>query len=393
MFRSVHILSGVLVVCLAACSAERGTIPAQETGQPSAQTETAPETVYTLTPVAEGLEFPWGLAFLPDKRLLVTEREGRIKLIDPDGTMLEVAGGPEAYVERQGGYFGLVVDPAFEDNQTIYMAYAKGDGNENATAIFKARLSADGTQLLDGEDIYQADVRDTAFHFGGRLQFLPDGTLIAGLGDGFRYMDDAQNTANTHGTIIRIHTDGSIPEDNPLVGTEGTATEIYSWGHRNVQGLLYDVHSSTLFAHEHGPKGGDELNIIEPGKNYGWPKITYGLNYDGTVISNRVSADGLEQPITKWVPSIAPSGMIRYTGATYPEWSGGLLIGAMNGPAGQKLVHLELDGTTVVAENHYLTDLARPIRDIAQGADGFVYVVTHELDGGVYRIDPAETVL
>ncbi|MEL7454774.1 MAG: PQQ-dependent sugar dehydrogenase, partial [Pseudomonadota bacterium] len=338
-----------LAIPLAACSQGEGDAPAdtlaQATAAPAAaNTATQSEVTYSLTPVVEGLEFPWGIEFLPDREMLITEREGRLNFIRKSGERVVVTGMPEAYVERQGGYFDVRQDPNFEENRTIYLAYAKGAADANATAIFKGKLSLDGTEITNGEDIYQADMRDTAFHYGGRMRFLPDGTLILSLGDGFRYMDDAQETSNTHGTIIRINTDGSIPADNPLVGIEGAAEEVYSWGHRNVQGLLYDVHSDTLFAHEHGPKGGDELNVIVPGQNYGWPRITYGINYDGTIITTKTAEDGLEQPRTKWVPSIAPSGLTRYTGGTYPEWTGGLLIGAMNGPAGQKLVHIELDG-------------------------------------------------
>ena len=390
MSRISLMTASALALALNACTSET---PAADTPRASDAEAHENAGLYKLTPVAEGLEYPWGMTFVPGRQrhMLVTERDGTLNLVKVDGTVLPVSGGPSTYAERQGGYLGLVVDPEFDKNRLVYLAYAKGDDDANSTAIFKAELSQDGTELLNGEDIYQADLRDTAFHFGGRMQFLADGTLVLGLGDGFKYMKDAQDTSNTHGTIIRIHTDGSIPDDNPLVGVEGAAEEVYSWGHRNIQGLLYDVQTDTLFAHEHGPKGGDELNVIEPGKNYGWPEITYGVNYDGTIISRQTSAEGMEQPIAKWVPSIAPSGMIRYTGGLYPGWAGGILIGAINGPAGQKLVHLELDGQTVIGEHHYLTDLERPIRDIAQGIDGFVYVLTHEPEGGLYRIEPVSS--
>ena len=340
------------------------------------------------TSIVEGLEFPWAMAVLPSGDMLVTEREGRLNLLK-DGTLTPIAGTPDAYVERQGGYFGLVLDPDFASNRIFYMSYAKGDDGANSTAIMKATLSEDGTAISNTSTIYQADMRDTAFHFGGRMQFLADGTLLLTLGDGFRYMDDAQSLENTHGTIIRINSDGTVPNDNPFVGTANAKPEIYSYGHRNVQGLFVDPATNTVFAHEHGPKGGDELNIITPALNYGWPAITYGVNYDGTIITNKQEAEGLEQPEVKWVPSIAPSGMTLYTGDKYEGWTGDLIIGAMNGPAGLKLVHVELEDGQIGAATDYLQDFERPIRDVVQGNDGYLYILTNELDGGVFRIDPS----
>jgi glucose/arabinose dehydrogenase len=222
------------------------------------------------------------------------------------------------------------------------------------------------------------------------MQFMADGTLLLSLGDGFRYMNDAQSTENTHGTIVRINPDGSIPDDNPFVGVEGAKPEVYSYGHRNVQGLFVDPATNTVYAHEHGPKGGDELNIITPGLNYGWPEITYGVNYDGTVITKKQEAEGLEQPYVKWVPSIAPSGMTLYTGDKYEGWTGDLIIGAMNGPAGLKLVRVDLEDGQIGDATDYLESFERPIRDVVQGIDGYLYIVTNELDGGVFRIDPIE---
>lgn len=380
MTRSILLASLMAGAALAACSQQESatTIPLS-----------APETAYTLTPVAEGLEFPWGITPLPDGTMLVSEREGRIQHVSADGTMTPVSGGPETLVAGQGGYFGMVLSPDFAIDRLVYLSFAKGTEAANSTAVFKARLSDDGTALENGETIYQADLRDTAYHFGGRLAFLPDGTLLVSLGEGFRYKDDAQKATVTHGSIVRINADGTIPTDNPFVGTEGASEEIYTIGHRNVQGLLFDDTTDAVFATEHGPKGGDELNLIVPGNNYGWPVITYGVNYDGTIISNKTEAPGMEQPLAKWVPSIAPSGLIRYTGTRYPELTGTLLVGGMNGPAGQKLVALSMDGTTVTGETHYLTDLQRPIRDMAETGDGTLFVVTHELDGGLYRLDPA----
>ena len=376
-----NLFIGTAILALAACGGAAETRD-ETTAAATSQTQLS----LSVTPIVEGLDFPWALAVLPSGDMLVSEREGRLNLLK-DGTLTPIAGTPEAYVERQGGYFGLVLDPDFETNRHIYLAYAQGNEDENSTAVMKATLSADGTAISDVSTIYQADRRDTAFHFGGRLQFMNDGTLLVSLGDGFRYMDDAQTPNNTHGTIVRINSDGTIPQDNPFVGTDGAKPEVYSYGHRNVQGLFVDPATGTVFAHEHGPKGGDELNIITPGLNYGWPKITYGVNYDGTIITNKSEAEGMEQPYIKWVPSIAPSGMTLYTGDKYPGWTGDLIIGAMNGPAGLKLVRVDLEDGRIGEASDYLTDIDRPIRDVVQGTDGYLYIVTNELDGGVFRLD------
>lgn len=379
LYRNLFI--AITTLALAACGG------AAETEADTAATATSQDQLsLTVTPIVEGLEFPWALAVLPSGDMLVSEREGRLNLLK-DGALTPIAGTPQAYVERQGGYFGLVLDPDFETNRHIYLAYAQGNDDANSTAVMKATLSADGTAISDISTIYQADARDTAHHYGGRLQFMNDGTLLVSLGDGFRYMDDAQTPNNTHGTIVRINSDGTIPQDNPFVGTEGAKPEVYSYGHRNVQGLFVDPATGTVFAHEHGPKGGDELNIITPGLNYGWPKITYGVNYDGTIITNKSEAEGMEQPYIKWVPSIAPSGMTLYTGDKYPGWTGDLIIGAMNGPAGLKLVRVDLEDGRIGEASDHLTDIDRPIRDVVQGTDGYLYIVTNELDGGVFRLD------
>ena len=379
--RYKNLFIGTAILALAACGGAAETRD-ETTAAATSQTQLS----LSVTPIVEGLEFPWALAVLPSGDMLVSEREGRLNLLK-DGTLTPIAGTPEAYVERQGGYFGLVLDPDFETNRHIYLAYAQGNEDENSTAVMKATLSADGTAISDVSTIYQADRRDTALHFGGRLQFMNDGTLLVSLGDGFRYMDDAQTPNNTHGTIVRINSDGTIPQDNPFVGTDGAKPEVYSYGHRNVQGLFVDPATGTVFAHEHGPKGGDELNIITPGLNYGWPKITYGVNYDGTIITNKSEAEGMEQPYIKWVPSIAPSGMTLYTGDKYPGWTGDLIIGAMNGPAGLKLVRVDLEDGRIGEASDHLTDIDRPIRDVVQGTDGYLYIVTNELDGGVFRLD------
>lgn len=339
---------------------------------------------YTLTPVATGLEVPWGMAFLPSGDLLVTEREGRLTLVR-DGENTTVSGTPETLVDGQGGYLGLLLDPEFETNRTFYMAFSKGTKDSNSTAVYKGVLSADGTEVTSGEVIYEATKRNTTYHFGGRLQFMADGTLLVSLGDGFRYMDEAQNTNNTHGKIVRINTDGTIPTNNPFA--DGDAPEVYSYGHRNVQGLYVDPETDTVYAHEHGPKGGDEFNVIEPGNNYGWPVITYGINYNGTIITEETARDGMEQPVEKWVPSIAPSGMIKYTGGAYEGWQGDFFVGAMNGPEGQKLVRLDMEDGEYVGKEDLLGDLQLPFRDVIQGPDGKLYLAGAQAEDNIYRLD------
>jgi len=347
----------------------------------------------TLTPVAEGLSVPWDMVFLPGGDMLVTERSGTIRVIR-DGALLPdaVTGTPDTLVEGQGGYFAMALDPAFASNRTLYLAFAKGESGENTTTVVKGVLSEDASALSDVTEIFSGTTRETTYHYGGRLVFLPDGTLMVSMGEGFRYMEEAQNPMNYHGTIARINADGSIPDDNPFAdGAEG-APAVWSYGHRNVQGLVYDPGRDILWAHEHGPKGGDELNIIEPGNNYGWPKITYGVNYDGTIITDETEAEGMEQPVVKWVPSIAPSGMTLIGGGAWADWEGDLIIGGMNGPKGKKLVRVELeeDGS-LIGTHDLLADLDLPYRDVALSPDGRLFVATADAEGTIYEITKTET--
>ncbi|WP_084397552.1 PQQ-dependent sugar dehydrogenase [Henriciella aquimarina] len=347
---------------------------------------------YTLTPVTGGLTFPWDMVFLPSGDMLVSERDGHIRIIRDGELVAEpIAGTPEPLVEGQGGYFAMALDPDFAANRTLYLAYAKGTSEENTTAVIKGTLSEDLSSLNDVQEIFAGTPRATTYHYGGRLAFLPDGTLIVTLGEGFRYMDEAQNPMNYHGTIVRINPDGSIPEDNPYASGEEGAPAVWSYGHRNVQGLVWDETREILWAHEHGPKGGDELNIIEPGKNYGWPEITFGVNYDGTIISEKTKAPGMEQPVVKWVPSIAPSGMTLLGGAEWADWDGDLIVAAMNGPKGQKLVHVDLDEAgEVLGTEDMLADLEIPFRDVASGPDGRLYAATANMEGVIYVISETD---
>lgn len=333
-------------------------------------------------------EQPWGMAFLPDGGLLFTEKEGGLKFLATGGEAVPVSGLPDAYVEGQAGYLGLALDPAFESNRLVYVSQSTGTAGANSTAVFRGALSADNSVLENVEQIFKADDRDTAYHYGSRLVFGTDGTLFVSLGEGFKYMADAQDPKNTHGTIVRINSDGSVPADNPFAdGAEGKP-EVWSYGHRNVQGLYFDAVTNTLWATEHGPRGGDELNIVQPGTNYGWPKITYGVNYDGTIITKETEAEGMTQPETYWVPSIAPSGLAMVTSDKYPGWEGDLFSGGMNGPDGLVLMRIDLkDGK--VAGTEALLKGESSIRDVVQGPDGYLYVANKDFDG-IFRVVPQE---
>lgn len=342
-----------------------------------------------LTPVVTEAEWPWGLAFLPNGDLLFTEKEGGLKFVaGGEGTPAPVSGLPEAYTEGQAGYLGLVLDPDFETNRMVYLSYSKGDDAANAAAVIKGRLSDDSSTLENVEEIFWADARDTAYHYGSRLQFANDGTLFVSFGEGFKYMKDAQDPANTHGAIVRINPDGSVPADNPYADGEGGAPAVWSYGHRNVQGLYYDATAGTLYETEHGPKGGDELNLVTPGTNYGWPEITYGVNYDGTILTDKTEAEGMAQPLTYWVPSIAPSGLVMLTSDVYPGWKGDLFTGGMNGPAGLELARIDMEDGEVVGKESLFDD-EYPIRDVVQGPDGHLYVATKDFDG-IFRVDVVE---
>ena len=331
-------------------------------------------------------EQPWGMAFLPSGELLFTEKEGGLHLLAAGQDAKPITGLPEAYTEGQAGYLGLAIDPGFAGNRLVYVALSTGTPEANATAVFRARLSEDLTRLEDARQIFRADERATAYHYGARLAFAPDGSLFISLGDGFRYMKDAQSPENTHGTIIRILPDGSIPQDNPFVDGSGGHPAVWSWGHRNVQGLAFDPESGALWASEHGPKGGDELNIIRPGTNYGWPEVTYGVNYDGTIISRLTEAENLASPEQVWVPSIAPSGLTFLSSDRYPGWQGDLFSGGMNGPAGMVLVRLDMEDGRIVGKEDLLKDEI-PVRDVIMGPDGYLYVASKDFDG-IFRLVP-----
>ena len=335
--------------------------------------------------VAGGLENPWALTFMPDGRLLVTERPGRLRIVGLDGTVSEpVAFVPVVRASGQGGLLDVTLDPGFAQNRVIYLSYSEpDDGDVAGTAVARARLGNGG--LEDVRVIYsQRPKLRTGAHFGSRLVFRRDGTLFITQGDrGTRPM--VQDLATGVGKVMRINTDGSVPRDNPFVNRDGVLPEIWSYGHRNAQAAAIDPATGELWTVEHGARGGDELNNSRAGLNYGWPVITYGVDYNGSRIGEGAVREGMEQPVYYWDPVIAPSGMAFYTGSRYPGWQGSVIIGGL---ASEALVRLEMKDGKVVREERYLGELGARIRDVEQGPDGLLYIVTDSPQGQVMRILP-----
>jgi aldose sugar dehydrogenase len=337
--------------------------------------------------VSTGLEHPWALEFLPDGRLLVTERPGRVRIVEPDGRLsAPLAGVPPVLALGQGGLLDVALDPSFADNRLVYLSYAEpGEGGTAGTAVARGRLG-DG-RLEDVQVIYQQQPKvEGANHFGSRLVFAPDGTLFVTQGDRFNYSDAAQDLSVDIGKIMRINPDGSVPRDNPFVGRAGAQPEIWSYGHRNIQSAALHPLTGELWTVEHGAQGGDELNRPEAGKNYGWPVISYGVHYGGAKIGEGTAKPGMEQPLYYWDPVIAPSGMAFYTGEAFPDWWGSILIGSLQPGL---LVRLTLTDGQVAREERYLAGLGSRIRDVRQGPDGLLYLLTDHRDGRLLRVLPA----
>jgi glucose/arabinose dehydrogenase len=337
-----------------------------------------------LVTVAQGLENPWSLAFLPDGRMLVTERAGRLRIVSQDGVIsAPLAGIPDVAAVGQGGLLDVVLDPAFAENRTIYWSYSEPGPGGQGTAVARGQL---GTDRVDHVRVIfrQEPKVSSGVHFGSRLVFARDGNLFVTLGERGR-KNDSQDLSRHMGKIVRIKPDGTVPPDNPFVTQTGARPEIWAYGERNPQGAALHPETGQLWTVAHGAMGGDEVNISRPGRNYGWPVITYGRDYSGAKIGEGTEKAGMEQPIHYWDPSIAPSGAAFYTGAAFPAWKGSLLVGSLKF---QMISRLELSGERVVSEERILEGLGSRVRDVRQGPDGFVYLVTDEGQGRVIRIEP-----
>ena len=342
--------------------------------------------------VASGLEHPWGFALLPDGDWLVTERPGRLRVVSATGTVGEpIAGLPAVDARGQGGLLDVILSPSFARDRTIFWSYAEPRSGGNATSVARGVLSADASQVSDVRVIFRAlPIYDGDKHFGSALAFAPDGKLFVTLGErSDAPMRPQAQELNSHmGKVVRINADGTVPQDNPFVGQAGALPEIWSLGHRNVQGVAVQPGTGEVWTIEHGTRGGDELNRPEAGKNYGWPIIAYGVEYRGAAINEGITArDGLEQPIYYWDPVIAPGGQTFYSGAMFPGWEGNLLIAGLGG---KSLTRLVLEGDRVVGEERLLSGLGERIRDVSVGADGAVWVITDEEDGKLVRLAKAD---
>ncbi|MAU62125.1 MAG: hypothetical protein CMI62_15505 [Parvibaculum sp.] len=359
------------------------------------RTEEAEIRVETL---AQGLEHPWGLAFLPDGNFLVTERPGFLRIVTPEGKIGNaIYGVPDVDARGQGGLLDVALDPDFEENRLVYLSYAeRGEGpenkNANGTAVARGRLTESmSPQLQDVEVIFRQQPKEpSTLHFGSRLVFDNEGHLFIALGERSKkeFRGQAQDLDSHLGKVVRIRPDGAVPEDNPFIGKEGALPEIWSYGHRNQQGAALHPETGKLWTNEHGPRGGDELNMPEAGRNYGWPVVSYGTEYSGLPVgSGESSAPGMEEPVHYWVPSIGTSGLAFYTGDAVPGWKGNAFVGGLARPG---LYRLVLDGEKVTHEEPMLRELGLRIRDVRQGPDGALYLLTDEEDGQILRITKAE---
>lgn len=409
--RTLFLASSASLMVLAAACGARGENDATMSGASGAQVESRPANGQGQTPafagqtrapgvttearlvhtvVAAGLEHPWGLALLPDGRWLVTERPGRLRIISAEGQKGEpVAGLPAVSAKGQGGLFDVAVGPTFAQDRLIYWAYAEPREGGNATSVARGRLSDDGVRVENVQVIFRATpTYDGDKHFGGALAFAPDGKLFITLGErsDAPMRPQAQDLGSHMGKVIRINADGSVPADNPFVNTAGARPEIWSLGHRNVQGVAITP-AGQVWTIEHGTRGGDEVNHDRAGVNYGWPVIAYGTEYAGGAINGGVTArEGLEQPVYYWDPVIAPGGATFYEGAMFPGWRGDLLVAGLKE---KHIARLVLQNDRVVGEERLLIDLGERIRDVAVGPDGAVWAITDETDGKLVRLSKA----
>lgn len=333
----------------------------------------------------DGLEYPWSLAELPDGRLLVTEQSGRLRLVVNGVLQIEPVGGaPDVLYSGQGGLMDIALHPDFEQTGLVYLTWSVGERRDNQLVL--GRGVFDGANLIGLQEIFRSDARVTDSHYGARLAFLPDGTLLLGVGDAFDMREQAQRPENYHGSYVHLRADGS-----PVAGgVEGAAPGVYSVGHRNPQAIAVDPATGLVYSHEHGPRGGDEINILEEGGNYGWPITSYGIDYSGALVTPFESYDGMVEPLLHWTPSIAPAGMSVYRGEMFPDWQGDLLVAALiPGDAGTVSGHVRrvnLEAGTVVGQDILLGDINARIRDVRVASDGSILVLTDEADGQIIRL-------
>lgn len=353
----------------------------------AAQTFTSDKATFQLETIAEGLAHPWALAFLPDGSQLVTERNGQLRRIR-DGKLQKspIKGLPDLVVSGQGGLLDVILHPDFETNRTLFLSYAHKISREGMTTRV-ARANLQGDWLEDVEVIFEAMPRgDTSRHFAGRMEFDAEGHLYVAVGDRGE-MDRAQRTDDDAGGIHRITVEGDPAPGNPFLDDSAVNDSFFTYGNRNIQGMTIHPETGEIWSNEHGPRGGDEINIIRAGNNYGWPEVTYGIDYSGATISDKTTMEGVTEPLHYWDPSIAPSGMAFYTGDQFPEWQGDLFVGALKM---QKLVRLRIKDEKVTEEEDLLTALGERIRDVRMGPDGALWLLTDSANGKVYRIRPAE---
>jgi glucose/arabinose dehydrogenase len=350
--------------------------------------ELAPTETADLERLARGLRRPWCIAFTADGDWLITEKYVGVRVMR-DGVMLPgmLAGGPpNVLAKSDSGLLDIALDPDFAANRTVYIAFAEGDEKANRTAVWKARY--DGKRLTGGRVIFRAKPDKAGDgHPGGRILFLPDKTFLLTIGDGYEYKEAAQDLASHLGKTLRLTREGAAPADNPFAGRQGALPEIWTLGHRNAQGLARDPTTGEIWLHEHGPRGGDEINVLRAGANYGWPTVTHGIDYDGTLISERAHAPGMERSHFYWAPSIAPSGLVLYRGKAFPDWQGQLFVGGL---ASRNILRLSRGKDTglLVEAERMLSGYNKRIRDLREGPDGFIYVLTDEADGELLRLVP-----
>jgi aldose sugar dehydrogenase len=376
-----HLKLSLLLACFVGCAP----LPAQ--GQaPRSPTPASVNGGLQVHTIARGLEHPWSLAFLPDKRMLVTERPGRLRVVGPDGSISEpLTGVPQVYASGQGGLLDVALSPTFEKDRGVYLSFAESGEGGAGTAVARGRLGERG--LENTQVIWRQQPKVSgANHWGSRIVFRPDGTLFVTLGERFNHSERAQDLVATLGKVVRINPDGSAPRDNPFVNRDGARPDIWSYGHRNVQAAALHPQTGQLWTVEHGARGGDELNHPEAGKNYGWPVISYGTHYSYLKIGEGTAKPGMEQPVYYWDPVIAPSGMAIYTGDLFAGWKNNFLIGSLT-PGG--LVRLVMKDGKVAQEERYLGDLRERIRDVRQAPDGSLYLLTDARNGQILRITPA----